>query len=674
MDNVTRSWLLRPETARDPERALDRLTDISVGVDGIVSARTAAGRVVTGRLTRCGGAAKVLRLRLACSDGDLDHGDDALLVEGLVERPAGPEDLAPYGPELTGMTMLGTLVGPGLGTGVVTDSAGAFAGWQLSMALGASDAVFGGGECFQAVDLRGRVRRCVNLETHGAAGLDASYLTVPMFWTDGGRGLYVHTGTPVRADVGASHSDVLAVTVEDSALDVFLYVGAPDEILASHRAVTGRPGRLPDWALGVWTSRCSYFSADEVDRIVDGYAAADCPVDVVHVDAWQVGDVIADLSTNWEVDRNRFPEGWGKRLADRGVRLSLWHNPYLRAGTAVGDEAIARGYVLLDATGTPVSTNDMPGRLLVDFTNAVACAWWHDLVAGLLRSEGAVSIKCDFAEEVPPTAVCSDGRTGWQVRNSYSVRYQRASHAAVREATGDEAAAMFNRSGTAGAQRYPGHWVGDTPSTWSGLASALRACLSLSLSGFAVVASDVGGFWTEHRVSPGEVETTDWTESSYVADVDPELFVRWTQWGVLSPLLRFHGTGRREPWAYPGVYGDAAVAATRLRPRLSAYLSSVATEAATTGTPMMRPMALAYPDHRGCRSSLQYLLGPDLLVAPVLQPGGEVEVWVPPGGWRGLAGAPDLQGPGRHRVTLALDALPAWVREDAEPLTSGVLA
>jgi alpha-D-xyloside xylohydrolase len=192
--------------------------------------------------------------------------------------------------------------------------------------------------------------------------------------------------------------------------------------------------------------------------------------------------------------------------------------------------------------------------------------------------------------------------------------------------------------------------------------------MSLSLSGFGVVASDVGGFWTEHRVSPGEVETTDWTESSYVADVDPELFVRWTQFGVLSPLLRFHGTGRREPWAYPGEYGDAAVAATRLRPRLSAYLAEVAAQTATTGTPMIRPMALAYPDHRGCRAALQYLLGPDVLVAPVLRPGGEIEVWVPPGSWRGLAGAPDLQGAGRTRMTLALDALPAWVRDGAEVL------
>jgi alpha-D-xyloside xylohydrolase len=189
------------------------------------------------------------------------------------------------------------------------------------------------------------------------------------------------------------------------------------------------------------------------------------------------------------------------------------------------------------------------------------------------------------------------------------------------------------------------------------------------MSGFAIVGSDVGGFWTERRVSPGESATIAWDESSYEADVEPELFVRWTQWGVLSPLLRFHGTGKREPWAYSAPHGDLAVAATRLRPRLRNYLASVAAESATTGVPMMRPMPLAVPELPEARAAtLQYLLGPDVLVAPVLQAGGELSLWVPPGEWSGIAGAPDLQGPGWATVTLELEALPGWTRRGAEVL------
>jgi alpha-D-xyloside xylohydrolase len=133
--------------------------------------------------------------------------------------------------------------------------------------------------------------------------------------------------------------------------------------------------------------------------------------------------------------------------------------------------------------------------------------------------------------------------------------------------------------------------------------------------------------------------------------------------------MRFHGFGRREPWAYPGEHGAAAVEACRLRARLRPYLERVAAEAADAGTPMMRPMPLAFPGDRAARdASLQYLLGADVLVAPVLEPGGTVRVWAPPGEWTGLAGAPPLAGPGWHAVTVALATPPAWVRRGAEVL------
>lgn len=657
MDDVTRSWLLRPEPARDPELRLDRLASIEVGGGGELTVQTVGGRRFSGHVTRRGEAVR-LRVGPAAAVSEL-------LADDLAEQPGRRVDLEKWRDAL--LRFAPTLTGPGVGTGLLTDADGRPHGWMVSLPLGPDDAVFGGGECFQAVDLRGRTRRGVNLEVHGAGNLDSAYLTVPFFWTDSGSGIFVNTSAPAVADCGSSHAETLALTTVDAALDVFLYAGSPEQILASHTAVTGRPGRLPEWALGVWTSRCSYFSAAEIDTILDRYAAAGCPVDVVHVDAWQVGDVIADLTTAWEVDRDRFPLGWGKRLADRGVRLSLWHNPYLRADTAVGEEAIRLGYVLRDDAGDLVHTNDMPDRLVVDFTSPDAVRWWQGLVTGLVESEGAASIKGDFAEEVPPRARCADGRSGWEVRNSYAVLYQRATYDALCDATGTDDVVMFNRSGTAGAQRCPGHWVGDTPSSWSGLIAAVRACLSLSLSGFGVVSSDVGGFWTEHRVSSAETDVA-WHDRPYEPDVDGELFVRWTQLGVLSPLLRFHGTGAREPWAYPAPYGDLAVAATRLRPRLRPYLARAADDAARHGTPMMRPMPLAFPDERSARDALQYLLGPDLLVAPVLRPDGRVDVWTPPGEWRGLAGAPTLHGAGWHTLTLSLEMLPAWVRAGAEVL------
>jgi alpha-D-xyloside xylohydrolase len=598
--------------------------------------------------------------RLAISSVEVD-GVSGIRGEGLSWMP-GAGGLV-LGGALREAPRVGTLEGTASATGRITDRDGTLVGWAVCFALTPDAAVFGGGECFQGPDLRGRVRVCVNREAHGAAGFDASYLTVPFVWSDAGWGIWAHSGGPVRFDAGATHASTLVVEVAGETLDLFGYTGDGPEVVAAHQSVTGMPGRFPDWGLGVWTSRCSYLTAAEVENVVAGYRAADCPVDVVHVDAWQTGNVMVDLSTRWEVNRDRWPLGWAKALADQGIRLSLWHNPYVRAGTPAGDDAIARGLVLRDAQGELVDTADGPGRLVLDFTHPDTDTWWREHVA-LLVEEGASSVKPDFAEEVPPHAVTHDGRSGWQVRNEYALRYQRSSHSSLRQLMpdADDGVAMFVRSGTAGAQRYPCHWVGDTPATWEGLEAALRACLSLSLSGFGFVTSDAGGFWTpaSHSWVTSNCESGDGSPTQ--ADVDPELFARWTQWAALSPVLRFHGTGRREPWAYPGEYGAAAVAACRERAALRPYLELVSRETSTTGVPFMRPMPLAFPGDRAARAAeLQYLLGPDLLVAPVLQAGGAVHVWAPSDGWAGLAGAPTLHE-GWNHVVLRLDALPAWIR------------
>jgi len=687
VDATTHDFLRLPAPLQDEALLVDPFVHARPGQEpGHAVLTTAAGSELAAEFTVP--LPGVLRLRL----GDrLAPPTPSIL---LTDRAAGPPatltalpsgDVAVRGPGLdavlagngSGLRLAAlrpaeighTLLGPAALWGRTATPAGE-TGWLVTAALDGDTGVYGGGESFQGPDLRGRHRRLVNVETHGAAGLDLAYLSVPFFWTDAGWGVLAHTGAPVRADLGCTHPGALALAVPGRELDVFFCTGDGPRLVSAYQQLTGLPGSFPRWGLGVWTSRCSYLSAAELRQVVDSYAAADCPVDVVHVDAWQTGDVVADLTCSWEVDEDRFPPGWADWFTDRGVRISLWHNPYLRIGTAVGDEADERGLLLRDGAGRLLGTNDMPERAVLDFTAPGAAQWWSDHVAALLKATGATTLKADFAEEVPPEACAVDGRTGWEVRNEYAVAYQQATHDALVAATG-EAQPMFCRSGSAGSQRYPCHWVGDTPSTWSGLESALRACLSLSLTGFGLVASDVGGFWADGAFERTVAAMQAMDPAPFTADVDPELFLRWTQWGAMSPVLRFHGTGRREPWAYPAPYGPLAVQACRLRARLGGYLAAAAAQAATVGTPMMRPMVLAFPGDRAAAAApLQYLLGPDILVAPMLRPGSSLDVWAPPGAWRPLAGAPALEGPGWQAVEVPLEALPVWVRPEAPwPLT-----
>lgn len=669
MDPRTHAYLTAPSPLVDPAVQVDRWAAVRTGTDGHLVLTTASGRELP--CTATIPVPGVLRLQV----GDLRAipSPSPMLVPDLPELPAaltvdgdgvlltGPHVQARWSP--AGLSFSAYDAMPVFGAGPLVDGDGAVVGFLEGTALTPDARVYGGGEVFTGPDLRGRIRRGVNVECHGAAGFDRSYLTVPFFWSDAGWGLFAHTGAPVTADVGSTHGEVAAFALPGAGMDLFLLTGDPVTLLSRYLAVTGKPGAFPAWALGAWTSRCSYLSAAELVDVADRYAAADCPLDVIHVDAWVRGNVIKDLTCSWEVDRERFPEGWAAALHERGIRTSLWHNSFVLPGTPAGDELLSVGLVLRDAQGEVVGSNDMPERMVIDLTDPKAVAWWQDKVVTTVRAEGNESFKPDFAEEVPPTAVTSDGRSGWEIRNEYAVRYQRATHEALRDVLGTEEIAMFCRSGTAGAQRYPCHWVGDTPSTWAGLVSALRAQLSLSLSGFGIVASDVGGFYTpEAFIHTAEAfEAMD--PSSYVADVEPELFARWAQFGALSPVLRFHGTGRREPWAYPDPYGAVAVAAVRLRDGLRDYLKAAADEAADTGMPMMRPMALAFPGDRAAQdATLQYLLGPDLLVAPVVVPGGRTRVYAPAGRWEPLLGLAPLQGQGWHEIDVPLEAFPVWRR------------
>ncbi len=213
--------------------------------------------------------------------------------------------------------------------------------------------------------------------------------------------------------------------------------------------------------------------------------------------------------------------------------------------------------------------------------------------------------------------------------------------------------------------------MGDSPATWDGLAAALYSVQSLSMSGFGIVAHDAGGF-----ISPGTGEIPaqrlDGLDVPFTAEVEPALYTRWVQWGAVTPFMRLHGLGLREPTAYPEPFRSAAIAAFRLRRRIAGPLAAAYRAGLAHGLPLLRPMPLQLPDDRAARDAdLQYFLGPDVVVAPLLARSGSHTFYLPDGQWRNMFDGSGETGTGWLHRTFPQASFPAYARVGSAFDTTG---
>jgi len=535
-------------------------------------------------------------------------------------------------------------------SGYALDRAGSTAATMYeTFSLRPGEELYGLGERFHGPALRGRRLTHWLDEPFGTNTTERPHKSVPLIVSNRGYGVFAHHSEEVVFDLGAASNATAALLVHHDELDLFVMLGSPKEVLRSYTALTGRPPELPDWTYGIWMSRCMYANRAEVAEVLDTADQLGLPVDVIGLDPlWLANRPAMTYDTCdfvWnDADFGPIDEfiGW---LHGRGVKLCLWVNTHLRTDSpAWTPERMVDGGAARDRL--------YPDRGYVDLTGAGA-DWWVTEMERLLAA-GVDAFKLDYSETLPETAPLADGRNGREVRNLYGLL---ASITAARAG----ATVHFTRCGTAGSQRYPIHWAGDSQSSWYGMYGALRGGLAAAWSGFAHWTADVGGFyWRDlRRTGP---------DDPVFREPDPELYIRWMQMAMLLSHTRFHGTTPREPWNISPEAVEVAREFSALRRRLVPYLQACAQEAAATGCPIMRPVALEYPDDRGAaRVDTEYLLGPDLLVCPVLQPGGTVDVYVPPGVWRDHFTGDELRGPGWTSLQVPLERLPLLVRDGADP-------
>jgi alpha-D-xyloside xylohydrolase len=524
-----------------------------------------------------------------------------------------------------------------------------------SFELEEDEHLFGLGQQYGPLDKRGQRVISWSRDAMGANTTSVTYHNIPFFQSSRGYGVFVHHSSKIVYEMGFPSTISGSFRVDDPYIDYFFIYGpSPKQILARYAGLTGHAPVPPLWSFGVWMSRCMYMNRAVVEEEVEKARELGFPMDVAHIDPrWLVArkDHRRD-GCDFEWDHEAFPdpEGFIRWLAERGVKLSLWENPYVHIDVPMYREALAKGYLALGPDGKPIPSQENPPEVenvVFDFTNPEAVRFWQDKHRPYLRM-GVSVFKADYGEGVPVEARFSDGRTGAQIHNLHPLLYNRAVFEVIREERGE--GLVWARSGYAGSQRYPVHWVGDTQCSFSGMAGALRGGLCLSMSGIPFWSHDIGGFVNLDRLRRP----------------DPTLYIRWAQWGLLSSHSRFHGIREREPW----YYGDDAMRIVRefarLRYRLLPYLWACAHEASRTLAPVVRPMYLEFPDDPVTPAAQhQYMLGPSLLVVPVLNYEGRSRPYLPEGRWYDFWSNAVLEGPRHLDLTSPLDRIPLYVRQDS---------
>ncbi|MFE5342459.1 alpha-xylosidase [Isoptericola sp. NPDC056578] len=525
---------------------------------------------------------------------------------------------------------------------------GAWVHEQLTLEPG--EHVYGLGERFGPFVKNGQSVDVWNED--GGTSSEQAYKNVPLYLTSKGYGVFVAHPERVSLEVASEVNTRVQFSVEGQSLEYYVIAGpAPKDVLRRYTALTGRPARVPAWSYGTWLSTSFTTDYDEatVTSFVDGMAERGLPLSVFHFDCFWMREY---QWCDFEWDPRVFPdpEGMLARLHDRGLKVSLWINPYIGQRSPLFEEGRAQGY-LLRTTDGGVWQWDLwqAGMALVDFTNPEAADWYLGHLERLL-DQGVDAFKTDFGERVPTEdVVWHDGSDPRKMHNYYAELYNELVFRMLERRRGRGDAVVFARSATAGGQQFPVHWGGDCDSTYASMGESLRGGLSLALSGFGYWSHDIGGF-----------EGTP----------DAGVFKRWLAFGLLSSHSRLHGSSSyRVPWAFDEEAVDVARRFTHLKMSLMPYLAQAGEEAHAAGTPIMRPMVLEFPGDRAAFGvDMQYMLGGSLLVAPVFQADGTVEYYVPEGTWTRLldgaetAHAQTVTGPRWVTETHDFDSLPVLVR------------
>lgn len=576
---------------------------------------------------------------------------------------------------------------------------------RFALALAQHEHVVGFGERFEAVDLRGRRLDAVVFEQYKSQGKHArTYLPMPFAHVIGGEGWGFHVSTSRRTwfDVGATTAEELWIESQldggsSPSLDVDLWTGEVHEVLGQFLDQVGRAEELPGWVFDLWASGNEWNTQELVTTRMDTHRDLDIPVGVVVVEAWsdELG-IMLPRDARYTVD----PDGGPRRFSDlempsdgawpdlrawvddmhaRGIKVLLWQIPLLKTAETIAlDEApwtpseseqvLAEGaalersgHLIREADGSAYRNRGwwFPRSLMPDLSTPEGRENWTSYRRYLLEDLDIDGFKTDGGEHAWGDDLrYGDGSRGDAANNLNPVNYARAFGDLLR--SHNKAPVTFSRAGFTGSQAHGVFWAGDEDSTWEAMRSSLNAGLTASACGIVYWGWDLAGF-------SGPVP-------------DAELYLRAVAFSAFLPVMQYHSEFNhhqlplrdRTPWNVADLTGDDEVVEVfrryaHLRSRLRPYLEEQARESIATSRPFLRGLWADSPhDEQVWAFPHQFLLGSDILVSPVTQPGATTaNTYLPAGTWRDAWTGEVVTGGQIVLRDAPRDVVPVYVRDSA---------
>ena len=542
------------------------------------------------------------------------------------------------------------------------------------------ECVYGTGETFSEFNLRGHksdvwvsehinamqiARKVFHIATHTKHDDKkkkfesyASYYVQPTFLSS--RKYFFHSDATTISRFDFTGEREHKLQIDPSAPFYFGFGKTFEAVLENLTDLIGRQIMLPDWVhdgeiLGVQGGTAI------MDQKLKTALDHDMAVAGVWIQDWEGRRVTAvgkQLYWNWVWDEELYPE-LDKRIgeyAEKGVKILGYCNTFLAVEKPLYKIAAEKGYCVKDKDGNDylVTITTFPAAM-VDLTNPDAYAWIKSVIKEKMIGFGLKGWMADFGEYLPTDCVLYSGEDPFVVHNTWPALWAKCNREAIKE-TGNEGKIMFfTRAGYTGTGKYSTMmWNGDNHVDFSvdlGLPSVMPAMLSLTCCGFGLSHSDIGGYTTFYNLKRSE-----------------ELFMRWCEMNAFSPLLRGHEGlnpdlnaqfDASEPVLRHGKY------MSQIHKQLKPYLVAADRKNSETGVGIVRPLFFYYDEPRAYKEMHEYLLGRDILVAPVIKQGATTrDVYLPEDGWIHAPTGKQYRG-GIHTVEAPVGSIPVFYRKDA---------